>query len=135
MQERAPGRAGKGPPDVLVELAEERTTVGELIGRTVQEQVRMLTLDAAGNHDTPARRYLLDEEIQAQGFAGVVRLPTRISASPDVVGAVTRAHRAFERHAYVVLVGGHQVERLDEEVVLRPGEPVVFLRLSALAGG
>ena len=46
----------------------------------------------------------------------------------DLVRAVTTA-------AFVVFAGGRQVCRLDEEIALRPGEPVVFLRLTPLAGG
>jgi hypothetical protein len=102
VRSRAPGAVGGGPPDVLVELADERTTAGELFRRAVAEQVRLLAVARAG----------LDAEAE-----------------------VGRARRAFERGVFVVFVGGHQVTRLDEEIHLRPGEPVVFLRLTALVGG
>lgn len=107
VRSRAPGAVGGGPPDVLVELADERTTAGELIRRAVAEQVRLLAVD----------RVAVDR------------------AGLDAEAEVGRARRAFERGVFVVFVGGHQVTRLDEEIHLRPGEPVVFLRLTALVGG
>ncbi|RGC68970.1 hypothetical protein C5N14_10480 [Micromonospora sp. MW-13] len=135
VRETAPGSARHGGHDVLVELAEERTTTRELIRRAVEEQVRLLGDDAARRRDMRDRRYLLAAEIRAQAATGAIRLPAAPPAPPDVADAVARAHQAFERNAFVVFAGGRQLDRLDEEIVLRPGETVVFLRLTALAGG
>ncbi|MEV0807244.1 hypothetical protein [Micromonospora sp. NPDC050200] len=120
---------------MLVELADDRTTVRELIRKAVEEQIRLLGVDVSRRRDMHDRQYLLAEEIQAQAASGVIRLPAAPLALPDITEAVARAHRAFERNVFVVFVAGRQVDRLDEEIVLRPGEPVVFLRLTALAGG
>lgn len=135
VRETVPGPARHGVGDVLIELTTDRTTARELIRRAVEEQIRLLAADVARRRDTGHRPYLLPEDVRAQAAGGVVRPPTAPPALPNVTDAVTRAHRAFERNVFVVFVGGRQVDRLDEEIVLRPGEPVVFLRLTALAGG
>jgi hypothetical protein len=43
--------------------------------------------------------------------------------------------RAFQRNGFLVLVGGRQVEELDELVDLSQGPEVVFVRLVPLASG
>jgi hypothetical protein len=53
----------------------------------------------------------------------------------DVDAEVERALHAFEGRRFVVFNGGRQVDHLDDEVSVRLGEPVVFLRLTALVGG
>lgn len=137
VRSKVPGAAGEGLPDVLLELADERTTAGELIRRAVTEQVRLLAVDRAGDRRALDRQYLSADEIRAQAAGGVVRLP-RPAPPPDDDEAeveVGRARRAFERGVFVVFVGGRQVTTLDEPIRLRLGEPVVFLRLTPLVGG
>ncbi|MEU4695315.1 hypothetical protein [Actinoplanes sp. NPDC023714] len=51
-----------------------------------------------------------------------------LSAAPQ------RAVESFSRNGFVVLVGGRQVEDLDETVDLSGGAEVTFLRLVPLAG-
>ena len=131
VRSRVPGAAGEALPDVLLALASERTTARELIRRAVEEQVRQLRVDSGRCRRALDRQYLSAEEIRAQAATGTVRMPTE----PDLATEVARAQRAFEHHVFVVLVGGRQVERLDEEVVLKLGEPVAFLRLVPLVGG
>ncbi|MGH3648920.1 MAG: hypothetical protein ACRDTM_17300 [Micromonosporaceae bacterium] len=121
-------------PDVLVELASEQTTVRELIRRAVEGQIGTLRVDQQRCRRMLDRQYLSPGEIREQAAAGAVRMPVR-DAPPEVDAEVARAVKAFERGAFTIFVGGRQVERLDEQVVLRLGEPVVFLRLVALVGG
>ncbi|BBH68072.1 hypothetical protein ACTI_47570 [Actinoplanes sp. OR16] len=52
-----------------------------------------------------------------------------LSAAPQ------RAVDSFSRNGFVVLVGGRQIEDLDEVVDLSGGAEVTFLRLVPLAGG
>lgn len=132
---RGAGADRSGMPEVLVELAGGRITVRELIRRAVEEQIRALTADAARCRAVLDRQYLSAAEIRAQAAAGAVRMPAPRSGTPDVAREVARALRAFERRVFVLYVGGRQAEGLDDEIVPRPGEPVVFLRLTALAGG
>jgi hypothetical protein len=135
VRSRIPGAGRDDVPAVLVELARERTTVRELIGRAVAEQVRVLRVDRVRCRGVLDRQYLSAEEIHAQAAAGVVRMPPPVPAEPDVAAEVARAHRAFERNVFAVFVSGRQVDGLDEEIVVRLGEPVVFLRLTPLVGG
>ena len=111
------------------------TTAGELIRHAVEEQVRLLGSDAARCRSALDRQYLSTEDIRAQAATGVVRMPAGLPPDRDAAEEVARAQRAFERNVFVVFAGGRQLRRLDEAVVLRLGEPVVFVRLTPLAGG
>jgi hypothetical protein len=62
-------------------------------------------------------------------------MPAAVADEPDVDVETERALRAFEQGVFVVFNGGRQVERLDDELTVRLGEPVLFLRLTALVGG
>lgn len=138
---------GSSPQDpalapVVLELLEERMTVAELIRRTVEEQVRELLarrrIDAQQVRRALDRQYLTPEEIARQAQEGAVRLPSaRAVRVPEIDPAAEaqKALRAFEAGAYLVLVDGRQVERLDETVTFAPGTRVTFLRLMPLAGG
>jgi hypothetical protein len=133
VRSRVPG--GERLPDVLVELARERTTVRALIRAAVEEQIRAWRGDQTRCRALLDRQYLTDAEVRAQAATGVVRLPDRAETEPDVEAEVARAWRAFERGAFALFVGGSQADALDDEIVLRLGEPVVFVRLTALVGG
>ncbi|MFC7244182.1 hypothetical protein ACFQO7_17045 [Catellatospora aurea] len=133
VRSRVPG--GDRLPDVLVELAQEQTTVRELIRAAVAEQVRAWQADGSRCRALLDRQYLTDEDIRAQAATGVVRLPDRQQAAPDVEAEVARAWSAFERGTFALFVGGRQLDLLDEQIVLHLGEPVVFVRLTALVGG
>lgn len=135
MSSKVPGADGDGLPEVLVDLEADVTTAGELIRCAVEEQIRLLSGDAARRRRALDRQYLSMEDIRDQAATGVIRMPAGEPAGGDVVVEVARAQRAFERNVFVLFAGGRQVRRLDEEIVLRLGEPVVFLRLTPLAGG
>jgi hypothetical protein len=128
---RVPGRDRDEMPVARVE-AGDGVTVGELIAGAVAEQVRLLRSDPA-RQAILRRQYLTADDMHEQAAAGVVRLPD--TAEPDVAAEVERAQRAFERGAFVVFAGGRRLERLGEPVAPRDGEPIVFLRLTPLAGG
>jgi hypothetical protein len=135
VRSRVPGGAGEAPPRVLVELESSRTTVRELIRCAVEEQVRQLRFDAVRGRESLDRQYLSDSEIRAQATTGAVRYRSRDTALPDPAEEVDRAHRAFAAGVFVVFAGGRQAIDLEEEVEVRIGEPVVFLRLVPLVGG
>ncbi|GAA1817306.1 hypothetical protein GCM10009682_42640 [Luedemannella flava] len=129
-----PGRDA-GMPTVTVELAEESTTLREVIRLAVREQVASLGDDQGRCRSLLDRHYLTEAEIRAGAATGAVKLPSRLDTLPELDAEIERALRAFERRAFVVFVGGRQIERLDDAVTVRPGEHVVFLRLVALVGG
>jgi hypothetical protein len=135
---------GQGGPDpVLVRLLDERLTVAELIRRTVEEQVRELTvrrrLGAAEAQRVLDRQYLTRAEVDAQaGGQGAVRFPSRRAGQAGAIDSEAEVQRAldgFRQRLYHVFVEGRQAESLDEVVRCGPGTRVTFLRLTPLAGG
>jgi hypothetical protein len=131
-------------PAVTLDILDQDITVAELIRRTVEEQIRELLvsykLAAAQAQRALNRLYLTEEEIQAQAAAGAIRCASQKTspvAAPQIDSTVevNRAQRAFERGAYLVVVDGRRVERLDERLTFRPGCRVTFLRLTPLIGG
>jgi hypothetical protein len=131
---RIPGSSGESLPDVLIDLASERSTLRQLIQRTVEEQVREVAAGRAPQASMD-RQYLSDTEIREMAARGVVRRPREHDTVPDPAAEVDRAVRAFARGTFAVLVGGRQVDSLDEPITVRLGESVVFLRLTPLVGG
>jgi len=118
----------------------KQITVAELIRSTVEEQLQILLfkrkLDAQQDSQVLKRQYLTAEEIKDQTAQGKVccpSLPKRLLADPQ--DQVKRALQAFESNNYVILVGAHQVECLDEELTLTPETKVTFMRLMPLVGG
>jgi hypothetical protein len=73
----------------------------------------------------------LDELIRRWIFQEVAESGTH--ADPEERTRVTLG--AFGRNAFVVLVDDRQVAELDEEVHLRAGTRVTFLKLVPLVGG
>ena len=144
VRSRVVGESPEAPdlPPISLRLLAERLTAAELIRRTVEEQVRELTirrrLDAEQAGRALARHYLSAEEVAAQSRRGAVRFPTgREGKAVQLHPAreVAKALRAFEAGTYVILVDGRRVERLDEVVPFSPGTKVTFLRLMPLVGG
>lgn len=144
----------EGMPAVELDLAgleaalQERVTVGELIGRVVEQQIRELLArrrsEAAARGDDPgireviARQYLTVDEIRdAIAEGGAVAMPSEGAADEgvDVAEEVARARRAFSRGAFFVVVDGRQVEALDDPVEHGPGTEITFLRVMPLVGG
>ena len=135
VRSRIPG--DDGLPAVLIELAEETTTPRELIRRAVIEQINVTKADAGRSRALLDRQYMTPEDVRAQAATGAIRVPSRApdQDKPDQEQEIERALRAFARGAFVVFCGGRQVEALDEEITLKLGEPVLFLRLVPLVGG
>ena len=122
-------------PAVLVRLATERTSARELIGRAVEEQIRLAGAASDRIRRSLDRQFLSDDDLRAQAATGRIRMPQPPPAAPDVLREIERACHAFDRGTFVMIVGGRQVSGLDDEITVRVGDPVVFLRLVALAGG
>ncbi|MFF3321488.1 hypothetical protein [Streptomyces sp. NPDC002889] len=98
-----------------LEIAEERLALRELIRRRVFEEVAEFHARGTGT------------------FQGLVR--PRDSGRVDPQAECELALAAFARGGFLVLAGDRQVEELDEEVDLRLGIEVTFLRLVPLVGG
>jgi hypothetical protein len=131
-------------PTITLNLLNEDISVAELIQRSVEEQIRELLVSYKLQTEQARRAlnrlYLTEQEIQAQVATGMIRYAPKQqseAAMPEIDSAaeVSRALRAFEQGAYLVVVDGRRVERLDERLTFRPGCRVTFLRLTPLIGG
>lgn len=126
---RIPGREGLG--EIQLDVA-PGLTARDLIASAVATQLS----DEGQDWTNYARLYLTDQEITAMAAEGVVRvLPRNRPPRPSVDLAVERALKSFERRRFVMFVGTTQVSGLDDNLALRDGDRVVFVRLTALAGG
>ncbi|MDQ1026638.1 hypothetical protein QF035_004220 [Streptomyces umbrinus] len=110
-----------------LEIAEERLALRELIRRRVFQEV------AEFNARTPEVFQGLvqpnDTERVLNGYA--LRTPRRI----DPEAQTELALKAFAGNGFLVLVGDRQFTDLDEEIELKLGTEVTFLKLVALVGG
>lgn len=113
--------------EFALEVLTERITVRELIRSRVYQEVQDFNL-----LQPQVYRGLVqptDAEITLNGC----RLPKRRTI--DWNEQYDKAKKAFEANGIIILVGDKQVERLDEEIVIRPDTRVSFLRLTMLVGG
>lgn len=111
-----------------LQLAAERLTVRELITARVHQEV--------GEHNarrvlTPFRGLVQPTDEERLVNARPERRPRRVDAAAQTAVAL----RAFERGHVLLLVDDRQVDELEDEVVLRPGSTVSFLKLVPLVGG
>jgi hypothetical protein len=79
--------------------------------------------------ETVTARVLIARAVEAEVA------PAVLADGADARAEVGRALLAFERGRFALLCGGRQVTCLDDEVILRLGEPVLFLKLVPLVGG
>ena len=117
--------AAPGAPDfeLEIELDSVEVTAEELIrGRVVAELARV-----GGVVPRPLVAMSADE-LALNG-------PRKTGDNPDLEREVARALAAFERGRFLLLVGGRQLERLDEPVAVSAQTPVRFVRLVPLRGG
>ncbi|MEH1012290.1 hypothetical protein V6U90_04065 [Micromonospora sp. CPCC 206060] len=89
------------------------------------------------------------EEVAQHNLAASAGVPTRPAAAGvardaeppapprhlDWVRHADRACAAFARNGFPLLVGERQIDDLDEQIDLRTGAEVCFVRLVPLAGG
>jgi hypothetical protein len=118
--------AGDTLTSLQVQMEAERVSVRELIRARVHQEVREHNAQRATNVFTGLVQPL-DAERELNGFRTVRPI--------DPERQTETALKAFERGQVLVLVDDRQVTELDDEVVLRPGSEVSFLKLVPLVGG
>src|SRR5262245_30709841 len=102
VRSRVPGGVA-GVPTVLVELAQDRTTLRELIRLAVTEQVAELRANPARCRQLLDRQYLTDAEASVPVQRGVVSNASPVTVIKIVVEVeVERALLAFEQRTFVV---------------------------------
>ena len=110
-----------------LEFLTERITVRELIRSRVYQEVQDYNLE-----QPDVFRGLVeptDAERTLNGFK------LRKGRQIDWKEQHEKALEAFEQNRVLILVGEHQTESLDEEIEVKPGTEVTFLRLVPLVGG
>ncbi|MCW5772882.1 MAG: hypothetical protein KIT16_14655 [Rhodospirillaceae bacterium] len=117
----------KKRPVGVLRLVSERILARDVIRRRVEEEV------AAYNADPTPTFAGLVRPAGAEAVRGGYRLERRRKLNPDEQVGV--AITAFERRRIVMLFDDRQIERLDEELIVRENSTVTFLRLVPLAGG
>jgi hypothetical protein len=112
---------------------ETAVSLRDLVTRIVYQEV------SAFRQRQAERRFiqiLTQQEIARGAQEGKVSMGgTNLDQHVDTEAAVATALQAFEDGVYLVFVDGPQVSSLDEQVHLKPGSQVTFVRLVALAGG
>lgn len=112
--------------ELALQLAAERMTVRQLITTRVEAEVRLYGARSAAE---PYRGLVQPEEHERR-LNPAVR-PKRIDPAKQVEVALD----AFQRGRVLLLVDDRQVTELDDEVELRAGSAVTFLKLTPLVGG
>jgi hypothetical protein len=118
--------AGETLRELELQLLDERTTVRELIRARVHQEVRRHNAEKA----TIPFRGLVQPSAQERDLNGPPK-HRRVDANVQTDVAV----EAFARGSVLLLVDDSQVTELDDEVSLRPGSTVSFLKLVPLVGG
>ena len=113
--------------EFALELLTERITVRELIRSRVYQEVQDY------NRRQPEVYRGLVQPADAERTLNGYKLNK--PRTLDWKKQYDKAIEAFETNGVLVLVGGKQVESLDEEIVVGPDTGVSFLRLTMLVGG
>lgn len=111
----------------VVEFLTERVTVRELLRARVYQEVQDYNLAKPG-----VFRGLVqptDAEAALNGY--VLKKAREIDWKKQYDAALA----AFQKRAFLLLVGDRQVTDPDEEILLEPGQEVTFLKLVPLVGG
>lgn len=112
-----------------LEVLTERITVRELIRSRVYQEVDDYNRKSAGER---AYRGLVQPERQEATLNEGRHSAAR---TLDWKRQFEVALDAFDRNGFLILVDDVQPRSLDEEVVLRPGAQVSFVKLTPLVGG
>jgi hypothetical protein len=113
--------------EFALEVLTERITVRELIRSRVYQEVQDY------NRRQPLIFRGLVQPTDAERTLNGYEL--RKGRTIDWKRQYDKALEAFETNGILILVDDKQAESLDEEIVIRPGTHVSFLRLTPLVGG
>jgi hypothetical protein len=114
--------------EMVLELATERVTAREIIERRVREEVRRFNAER-GTTVFSGLVQPTDTEAVLNGY----RL--RQHRTIDAEQQCALACRAFESNGFFMLADDHQIESLDEEIVVAPDSKISFVKLVPLVGG
>lgn len=119
--------AGERFQQWALEVLAERITVRELIRSRVYQEVQDY------NRKRPELFRGLVQPTDAEQTLNGFKLPK--GRQIDWHDQYQKAIEAFERNRVIILVGERQAASLDEDIEIKPGTEVTFLRLVPLVGG
>jgi hypothetical protein len=119
--------SGERTSSLTLEFLTARVTARELIRRRVYEEVQEYNLS------TPEYFRGLVQPTNAEQVLNGYKLRERHRINWEE--QYDRAVEAFERNGFFMLVDDRQVESLDEEIELKVGTEVSFVKLVPLVGG
>ena len=119
--------AGGSLHQFALEILTERITVRELIRSRVYQEVQDY------NQKQPEIFRGLVQPTDAEATQNGFRLKKRRPI--DWKKQFEKAIEAFESNRILILVDDKQADSLDQEIVVKPGTEVSFLRLTMLVGG
>lgn len=112
--------------ELELQLAATQVSAGDLIRARVEQEVR------AHNAQQVLRPFSgLVEPSATEASLNRSRKPRRVDADAQVKVAL----EAFAHGRVLLLVDDRQVDELDEQVTVRPGSTISFLKLVPLVGG
>ena len=119
--------AGHTTGETVLEFLTESITLRELIRSRVYQEVQDY------NRNQPEYFCGLVEPTNGERTLNGTRL--RKGREVDWKQQFDQACQAFVRNGFFVLVDNRQAESLDEQIILRPGTSVSFVKLTPLVGG
>jgi hypothetical protein len=120
-------RLGKPPTEFVLGVPTNQLTIRELIRTRIEQEV------AAYNEQHNDYFHGLVQPASAELTLNGYRMLRKQHINP--ADQVQRALDAFLSNGFLVLVDDHQVEQLDDLVLLSPNTVVTFLKLVPLVGG
>lgn len=128
IRDEATGSTPGTPPEPnVLEFLTDHITVRELIRERVYQEVQ------DHNRRQPPEFKMLVQPTDAERTLNGYRLktPRQLDWKPQF----DKACEAFERNGILILIDDHQAESLEEQITIRPGTEVTFLKLTPLVGG
>src|SRR5262245_251145 len=120
-----------------LEFLSERVTVRELIRSRVYQEVK--------DQNVRAMQAVSEPNARARAYRGLVtptdyerELNVRTKREPRQIDWKKQfdvATEAFQRNGFLVLVDDKQTDNLEQEIEIRPGTNVSFVKLVPLVGG
>jgi hypothetical protein len=110
-----------------LDVSDERISVRELIRARVYREARDYNLDQ------PEYFHGLVQPSDAERSLNGFKMRSRRRIDPE--RQFELAKRAFHSNGFILLVDDRQVDELEDEIEIRPGTTVTFLKLVPLVGG
>ena len=123
--------------ELTLDLLNEKITVRELIRSRVYQEVDDFNrlLRQANATATPYNGLVVPTEAESSLNASRPLEPKNVRREIDWKKQFETACEAFSRNGFFILIDDHQVESLDEEVLLKADSKVSFVKLTPLVGG